>query len=232
MITRFTNLADGTIDDLNNIESNSIGHFKLLQNNLEKLQKGGMYIDTNQNWLQLCQGKISFNTFDLDSNNVVNPLNALISENIYKMNVVIVKIKGIDNGDIAYFYVNSPLVDNNGIVNFLIVKSDFIGHKGQPKNGGIYNMSYIYKNPANQKNIKKLPLLSESLLRVPPNGEIFNTIKPKNVLLSTENNTKVVFVPKDVINTHFCPVIKHDRTIIMFITFLTILYFISEYKFL
>jgi hypothetical protein len=232
MITRFTNLADGTIDDLNNIESTSIGHFKLLQNNLEKSQKGGMYIDTNQNWLQLCQGNISFNTFDLYKNNVVHPLNALISENIYKMNVVIVKIKGIDNGDIAYFYINSPLVDNNGIVNFLIVKSDFIGYRGQPKIGAIYNMSYIYKNPANQKNIKKLPLLSEPLLRVPPNGEIFNTIKPKNVVLSTENDIELVFVPKDLLNTHFCPVIKHDRTIIMFITFLTILYFVSEYKFL
>ena len=191
-----------------------------------------MYIDTNQNWLQLCQGKISFNTFDLDSNNVVHPLNALISENIYKMNVVIVKLKGIDNEDTAYFYINSPLVDNNGIVTFLIVKSDFIGHKGQPKIGGIYNMSYIYKNPANQKNIKKLPLLSEPLLRVPLNGEIFNTIKPKKVVLSTENDTKVVFVSNDIMNTHFCPVIKHDRTIIMFITFLTILYFVSEYKFL
>ena len=85
MITRFTNLADGTIDDLNNIESNSIGHFKLLQNNLEKSQKGGMYIDTNQNWLQLCQGKVSFNTLDIDGNNVIQPLNTLISENIYKM---------------------------------------------------------------------------------------------------------------------------------------------------
>jgi len=176
-----TNLATGSIEDLKNMNATLIGKYNLLENNIEKLSlKGYIYIDTRYNWKQLEEGYIYFNVLDKNDNNILTTLNQLIAVNIYQTNFIIIKIENKYKTNCVFFYLNTPLNvmdEKNGVIEFLVVKSDFIDYNGSPNINDEYTISYILKDPSNQKNLKELPLIAESIKTAPANAQIFKPSK-------------------------------------------------------
>lgn len=178
-----TNLATGSIEDLKNMNATLIGKYNLLENNIEKSllkNKGYIYIDTKNNWKQLEEGNIYFNVLDKNGNNILNTLNQLIAENIYQTNYIIIKIENKYKTNCVFFYLNTPLnvMDGkNSVIEFLVVKPDFIDYDGSPNINDEYTISYILKDPSNQKNLKELPLIAESTKTAPVNAQIFKPSK-------------------------------------------------------
>jgi hypothetical protein len=153
-------LTKGTVQDLKNFDSKNIGEYKLIQNNLEKYPKGYIYINSDKDWKQLSEGSITFNIFDEPGDNVYKLLKELIVLNLIKTHFIIIKLEAVLKDNYVYFYLNSTpeiIDERNGIVQFKITKSDFIGSEGSPNLKDKYNLSYTLKDPANQKNIIKLP---------------------------------------------------------------------------
>jgi hypothetical protein len=224
-----TNLANGSIEDIKNIKSVIIGKFNLLQNNLEKLQKkGNIYIDTRYGWEQLKQGYIYFNTFDKNNNNVVSVLNNLIAENIYKRNFIILKIESHNLTNSVYFYLNSTLntINNkNSVIEFLVVKPDFIDYQGSPNINDTYTMSYILKNPSQQTNIEELPLLSNKII---PSLKSAAFIPQKKDIYKEKKKIKIkINKPK---YSHLCHKMNTTLLIIIFIVITCIVIIINQIK--
>jgi len=219
-----TNLADGSIEDLKNMDSVLIGKFNLLQNNLEKLQtRANIYIDTNYDWSQLNQGYIYFNVLDKNENNILNPLNQIIALNIYKTNYIILKIESVNNNNFVYFYLNTPLVvsdKKHGIIEFLVVKPDFITYQGSPSVNDEYNVSYILKDPSNQKHIENLPLLNQKDVGAPVNGAVFKPVEKKPYKYKRNPFIKQLMKEDEKININN----------IIFISLIVILAFLIIYK--
>ena len=176
-----TNLATGSIEDLKNMNATLIGKYNLLENNIEKLGlKGYIYIDTRYNWKQLQEGYIYFNVLDKNDNNILTTLNQLIAVNIYQTNYIIIKIENKYKTNCVFFYLNTPLNvmdEKNSVIEFLVVKPDFIDYVGSPNINDEYTISYILKDPSNQKNLKELPLIAESSITAPVNVQIFKPSK-------------------------------------------------------
>jgi len=227
-----TNLANSSIDDLKNIESVLIGKFNLLQNNIKKLKnKGYIYVDTNYKWNQLKQGYIYFNIIDKNGNNIINTINNLIAENIYKTNFLIIKIESELSTNSVFFYVNSPLniTDfKNNIVEFLVVANDFVDYQGYPNVNENYKMSYLLKDPSLQLNLKSLPLLSKDTT-VSTNQKKFVPIpKPKykerKIIPKSEKKIKVKT------HSHFCYKMYTSIIIIILIVITSIIIIINNIK--
>ena len=186
-------LTKGSIEDLKNFNSKNIGKFKL-QNNLEKNTKGNIYIDTSKDWSQFSEGYLRLNILDLFDNNVLNIIKEQMIASLTKINYIIIKLEDSIDHNGVYFYLNKlPVVidDDNRIIEFLITKTDYIGSIGIPNINNIYDISFILKDPSNEKNISILPLLVPKKVTAPPNGSLINPDKisiEENIIKNTNIN--------------------------------------------
>lgn len=217
-------LTKGTVQDLKNFDSKKIGEYKLIQNNLEKYPKGYIYINSEQDWKQLSEGNVSFNIFDEPGDNIFKLLKELIVLNISKTNFIIIKLEATAKNNYVYFYLNSTpeiIDERNGIVQFKITKTDFIGSEGSPNLKDKYNLSYTLKDPANQKNIIELPLLIPGKVSIPKDAAQFVTDKERDLANRKPMKTEV----KPIDPCDFGEIIKHQNLILFGIALLVIYYF-------
>ena len=224
-IEKIIDLTKGTIQDLKNFDSKNIGKYKLSQNNLEKYPKGYIYINAEQNWEQLSESNFMFNIFDDTGDNIFKLLKEQIVLNLSKINFIIIKLESSSKKNYVYFYLNSTpeiLDQRNGIVQFKITKSDFIGSDGIPDLNDTYSISYMLKDPANEKNIDKLPLLVPTKVVIPKNAGLFIPDKLREV----KNTAIMKTVIKPVDPCDFGEIIKHQNLILFAIAILVILFFI------
>jgi len=218
-------LTKGTIQDLKNFDSKNIGKYKLLQNNLEKYPKGYIYINSEQDWKQLSEGNFIFNIFDDSGDNIFKLLKELIVLNLTKTDFIIIKLESSSKKNYVYFYLNSTpgIMDElNGIVQFKIIKSAFIGSEGFPDIKDTYNLSYILKDPSNQKNIIKLPLLIPNKVTIPKDAALFITDKLRDI---KQIKPKKIIKPVDPCDIG--EIIKHQNLILFAIAVLVIFIFIK-----
>lgn len=222
--SKVEDLTKGTVQDLKNFDSKNIGEYKLIQNNLEKYPKGYIYINSDKDWQQLSEGSITFNIFDEPGDNVFKLLKELIVLNLIKTHFIIIKLEAASKNNYVYFYLNSTpeiIDERNGIVQFKITKSDFIGSEGSPNLKDKYNLSYTLKDPANQKNIIKLPLLIPTKVTIPKDAGEFITDKQRDLANIKPMKTEV----KPVDPCDFGEIIKHQNLILFAIALLVIYYF-------
>ena len=219
-------LTRGSMEDLKQFYSKKIGEYKLLQNNLEKYPKGYIYINSEEDWNQLSEGNFTFNIFDNTGYNIYKLLKEQIVLYLSKTHFIIIKLESSSKKNYVYFYLNSnpEIIDEqNGIIQFKIVKSDFIGSQGSPNLNDIYNLSYMLKDPSNEKSIVELPLLVTSKLSIPKNGAQFITDKQKDL-----QNTKPIQTETKIPDPcDFGEIIKHQNIILFIISLLVILFFIK-----
>jgi len=224
-IVKVQDLTKGNIQDLKNFDSKKIGKYKLSQNNLKKYPKGYIYINPDQDWEQLLEGNFMLNIFDDGGDNIFKLLKELIVLNLTKTNFIIIKLENSSKKNYVYFYLNSTpeIVDQQyGIIQFKITKSDFVGSEGVPNLNDTYSISYMLKDPANEKNIDKLPLLVPSKVTVPKNASQFITDKIRDV----KNTTPIKTEMKPIDACDFGEIIKHQNLILFAIAILVILFFI------
>jgi hypothetical protein len=219
-------LTKGTVQDLKNFDSKNIGKYKLLQNNLEKYPKGYVYINSEKDWTQLSEGNLTFNIFDNTGYNIFKLLKEQLVLNLTKTNFIIIKLENNSKRNYAYFYLNNApnvIDEKNGIVQFKITKTDFIGSEGSPDLNDTYSLSYMLKDPSNEKIITQLPLLAPSKITIPKNAAQFISDKEKDLLNTKPIQTTI----KPVDACDFGEIIKHQNLIVFAIAVLVILFFIK-----
>lgn len=139
------------IQEIKSFKSRKLGTYKLSEN---EEAFGCIFLNSQKGWEQMKNNFFNFNAHDLKHKNTLNPLNQIVSQNLYKLDYIIIKLQSV-NSTIAFFINRTPIVidTEKGITDVFITNFDLIGYEGKPDFNAEYEMSYILNEPSKEVDV-------------------------------------------------------------------------------